>query len=240
MEIFGFKTVDSLPALYHPELDLIVVSDLHLGLEAAVSYDGNYVPQFQLEEIKEDIRTLKKETDADRVLLNGDLKHEFKYTRFSEKDEIKEFFRLLKTMFKEIIVVKGNHDTFLDDVVTEESLVDSHQEEGILFIHGNKALKSEEYETLVIGHEHPALELEDEIGITEKFDCFLYGQMKNGRNIIVMPAFSKMAGGSAVNVMPKKDLLSPVLRNEVEVSNLKSIAVDKEAGLFEFPSLKKI
>lgn len=240
MKIFEFETVDSLPALYHPGLDLVVISDLHLGLEAAVSYDGNYVPQFQLEEIKEDIRTLKKETDAERILLNGDLKHEFKYTRFSEKEELEEFYKLLKTMFKQIITVKGNHDTYIEDVVSKDSVVDSFEEDGILFMHGDQSLESEDYEILVLGHEHPALELEDEIGITEKFDCFLYGIMKNGKKIIVMPAFSKMAGGSAVNVMPQKDLLSPVLKNEVDVKQLKAIAVDKEAGLYEFPKLNRI
>lgn len=240
MEIFEFKIVDSLPALYHPEHDLIVISDLHLGLEAAVTYDGNYVPQFQLEEIKEDVRKLKKETDANRILLNGDLKHEFKYTRFSEKDEIEEFVNLLQTMFKEIIVVKGNHDTFLEDILPEDSLVERYEEDGLLFLHGHTSLKSESYETLVIGHEHPALELEDEIGVTEKVDCFLYGKMKNGKNIVVMPAFSKMAGGSSVNVVPQKELLSPILRNEINVKQLKAVAVDKEAGIFSFPALKHI
>lgn len=238
MEILNFETVDSLPALYHPELDLVVISDLHLGLERSASYDGNYIPKFQLEEIKEDVRELKKRTDAERILLNGDLKHEFKYTRFSEKDEIEEFIRLLKTMFREIIVVKGNHDTFLDDVIDEDSLVDRFKEDSVLFVHGDQTVK-EDYETLVIGHEHPALELEDEIGVTEKVDCFLYGEIEDGKDIIVMPAFSKMAGGSAVNTMPEKDLLSPVLRNQVDVGDLKAVAVDKEAGLFKFPKLEE-
>lgn len=241
MQIFDFEIVDSLPALYHPELDLLVISDLHLGLEAAVSYDGNYLPQFQLEEIKEDVQKLKDETGAERILVNGDLKHEFKYNRFSEEKEIREFFELLESLFNEVILVKGNHDTFIDDFVGSAIVKDNLIEGNILFSHGHQAFKeSDEYDTLVIGHEHPALELEDEIGVTEKVDCFLYGEMENGKKIIVMPAFSKMAGGSAVNRMPSKDLLSPVLKNEVSVGNLEAVAVDKEAGLFKFPKLDKI
>lgn len=241
MEIFGFRTVDSLPALYHEESDLIAIGDLHLGLEAAVSYDGNYVPQFQLEEIKEDVKTLKQKTEASRILVNGDLKHEFKYNRFSEEKEIREFFELLDSLFDDVIVIKGNHDTFIEDFIGNGDLKENHLEGNVLFSHGHQSIKPEvEYQTLVIGHEHPALELEDEIGVTEKVDCFLYGEMKNGKNIVVMPAFSKMAGGSAVNIMPSKDLLSPVLRNEVNVGKLKAIAVDKEAGLFEFPEIEKI
>ena len=241
MNIFDFEIIDSLPALYHEGLDMVVISDLHLGLEAAVSYDGNYVPQFQLEEIKQDVHKLKEETGASRILVNGDLKHEFKYNRFSEEKEIREFFELLDELFEQVIVIKGNHDTFIEDFIGNAVLKEDLCEKNVLFTHGHKEINPEiEYETLVIGHEHPALELEDEIGVTEKVDCFLYGKTDEDKEIIVLPAFSKMAGGSAVNRMPVKDLLSPVLRNEVAVSNLKAIAVDKEAGLFDFPEIKKI
>jgi len=240
MEILCFETVDSLPALHHPGLDLLVVSDLHLGLEAAVSYEGNYVPRFQLEEVKEDVKKAREVTGASRILLNGDLKHEFSYTRFSERDEIQDFTGLLEELFEDVIVVEGNHDTFLDEVLGDIELCSTFLEEDVLFVHGDEEIDNEEYETLVVGHEHPALELEDEIGVTEKVDCFLYGEMKNGHDIVVMPAFSKMAGGSAVNVMPQREQLSPVLREEVDIGSLKAVAVDKEAGIFSFPEIRKI
>lgn len=233
--------MDSLPALYHPETDMLVVGDLHLGLEAAATYEGNYIPQFQLEEVKEDVRKLKEEKDASKILINGDLKHEFKYNRFSEEKEIREFSDLLEELFEEVTVIRGNHDTFLEDVVAEFNIKDSQMENGVLYTHGHSSVKPDkEYETLVIGHEHPALQLEDEIGVTEKIDCFLYGEMNNGKKIIVLPAFSKMAGGSAVNTMPQSELLSPILRNEVNIKGLKAVAVDKEAGVFEFPTLDQI
>lgn len=245
MDIFGFETIDSLPALYHKGLDMLTVSDLHLGLERSVTFEGGYVPQFQLNELKNDIEHAENSTGASRILLNGDLKHEFKYTRFSEKKEIEEFLEFLKDLFDEIIVVKGNHDTFLEEVVKGDSvrLRENHLEDGVLFIHGHTALSKEdpdEYDTIVIGHEHPALELKDEIGVTEKVDCFLYGETKSGKNIVVLPAFSKISGGSKVNNLPQNQLLSPVLRNEVDVKKLKALAVSREAGLFEFPELGRI
>lgn len=245
MEIFNFKTVDSLPTLYHPELDLLVISDLHLGLEKSMTFKGSYVPKFQLEDLKKDLKEAKQETEASRILLNGDLKHEFKYTRFSEKEEIEDFLEFLKIKFDEIIVVKGNHDTFLEEVIKGDQVkyTETYLEGQVLFIHGHSALskvEADDYETIVIGHEHPALALEDEIGITEKVDCFLYGETRSGKNLVVMPAFSKISGGSKVNNMPQSELLSPILRNEVDVDNLKAVAVSREAGLFEFPELEKI
>lgn len=241
MEILGFETVDALPALYHPEMDLLVISDLHLGLEGSVSHQGNYVPQFQLQEIKEDVKKARKVSGASRILVNGDLKHEFKYTRFSEKKEIGEFFEMLETEFDEVIVVEGNHDTFLEEVLEDVEYGENHLEDGVLFLHGHRALKPDvEFDTFVIGHEHPALELKDDVGFTEKIDCFLYGEMKSGRKIVVLPAFSKISGGSAVNNVPQSKLLSPVLRNEVELSSLKAVGVDREAGILEFPELGKL
>lgn len=245
MDIFDFETVGSLPTLYHPEMDLLVISDLHLGLERSMTYDGSYVPKFQLKDLKEDMRSAVDKTGASRILLNGDLKHEFKYTRFSEKEEIEDFLEFLKTRFDEIIVVKGNHDTFLEEVITGDHVkyTETYLENGALFLHGHSSLSKTEvddYDTLVIGHEHPALALEDEIGITEKVDCFLYGKTKNNKNLIVLPAFSKISGGSKVNTIPQDKLLSPVLRNEANVDDLKAVAVSREAGLFEFPEIRKI
>lgn len=245
MRIKNFETVDSLPCLYHDNLDMLVLSDLHLGLEGSMTYQGSYVPQFQLSEVKKDIQHAQELTEADRILLNGDLKHEFKYTRFSEKEEIQEFMEMLKEIFSEIIIIEGNHDSFLEEVIegSKISFKDSYLENRILFIHGHKSLDNyddKEYQTVVIGHEHPALELKDEVGYTEKIDCFLYGETNKGKDILILPAFSKISGGSAVNNVPESQLLSPVLRNRLEKGELKAVGVSKEAGLFQFTELRKL
>ncbi len=242
MNIFGFETIDSLPALYHTELDLLAVSDLHLGLEGTMTSEGSYVPQFQLEELIEDVEKAQEETGASRVLVNGDLKHEFAGTRYSEREEIKQFFRALKQNFEEVIVIRGNHDTFVDQTLEEleVELKDRYLEDGVLFVHGHEEVETDDYETLVIGHEHPALELKDEVGVKEKIDCFLYGEQENGRRIIVMPAFSKISEGSRVNQMPQNQLLSPILRNSVDIDSLKAVAVSREAGIFEFTEIGRL
>ncbi|MFB6291938.1 MAG: metallophosphoesterase [Candidatus Nanohaloarchaea archaeon] len=243
MNIFGFETVDSLPALYHPELDLLAISDIHLGLEGTLTSEGSYIPQFQLDELLGDIDEAKEETGASRVLVNGDLKHEFSGTSHSERKEIRELLDFLKDRFEDVIIVKGNHDTFVDSIAEDAGvdIEDKHLEDGVLFSHGHKTLETAfDYETLVIGHEHPALELKDEVGVKEKVDCFLYGEQENGRNIIVMPAFSKISGGSRINQVPQEELLSPVLRNSVDMDSMKAVAVSREAGLFKFPEIGKL
>lgn len=242
MEILGFETIDSKPALYHPELDLIVLSDVHLGLEGSMTSKGSYIPRFQLDELLDELEEMKAETGADRILVNGDLKNQYS-TSYTEKKEVEEFLEFLKKNFNEVILVEGNHDTILDNTAEKKNLElrENYLEKGILFVHGDKGLGEfkTEFNTVVIGHEHPALALNDEVGVKEKVACFLYGKLKNDKQIIVLPAYSKISNGSEVNNMPRSELLSPILR-ENGIGNLKAVAVSREAGLFEFPELSKI
>lgn len=247
MNIKNFETVSSIPALYHREMELLVISDLHLGLEGGMSAKGSYVPQFQLDGLLEDLDELRRRTEATRLLLNGDLKNEFKTSLYSEKKEIEKFLEKAQDLFDEIILIRGNHDTFIESTVEDMGyeLRDHFLEEKVLFTHGHISLEEleveeEEYSTVVIGHEHPALELKDEIGVKEKVNCFLYGENKDGKTFIVMPAFSTISNGSGVNNMPTRELLSPILRNEINKNSMKAVAVSREAGLFEFPELRKL
>ena len=245
MNVFDFQTVDKIPCLYLEKQDLLIVSDLHLGLEESLTKDGNYVPRHQMEGIKEDIETAKDETGASRILVNGDIKNEFATTRYSESKEIKEFFRLLKNSFEEVILVQGNHDNFIESVLTKFDIepVNYSVEGEVLFTHGHQGLDEleieQDYRTVVIGHEHPALALEDEIGVREKVDCFLYGKNSEGLKIVVMPAFSPISNGTAVNETPQHELLSPILKDKINVNKMKAVAVSRKAGLFRFPELEK-
>jgi putative SbcD/Mre11-related phosphoesterase len=241
MEIFDFETVDSLPALYDPENSLLIISDLHLGLEKTMTSKGNYVPSSQLEDIKEDIRKAQEETGASRILVNGDLKNQFR-TSYSETEEIEEFLNFLRAEFEEVIIIKGNHDTFIESTLekVDIALKDHFLEDGKLYIHGHEELGKHElqdFDTVLIGHEHPAIALEDEIGVREKIPALLYGPMEKDRSIIAMPAFSRIANGTAVNEVPERKLLSPVLKKNADKDKLKAVGISREAGLFEFPEL---
>jgi putative SbcD/Mre11-related phosphoesterase len=241
MEFLGFSTVDSIPALYHQELDILVISDLHLGLEGSMTSEGSYVPKFQLEEVVDEIKEAQEESGAGRLLINGDLKNEFRKSYYSEKQEVRKLLRETKEFFEEIIVIEGNHDNFIEETVRGEGVKfeKEYLEDGVLFVHGHEELE-EDFETLVIGHEHPALSLKDEIGVVEKVDCALYGEMKDGKNIVVLPAFSSISNGTRINETPSSELLSPILRNRVDIQKLKAVAISREAGVLDFPEIGKI
>ncbi|PSH02000.1 MAG: hypothetical protein BRC26_02650, partial [Nanohaloarchaea archaeon QH_8_44_6] len=220
MKVFKFQIVDSLPAIYDERTDLLVISDLHLGLEKTMTAKGNYIPQNQLDTMKEEIKKAKDRKGADRILINGDLKNQFK-TSYSENEEVKELLNFLAFSFDEIIVVEGNHDTFIDSALKDNGIEmkEYHLEDGILFVHGDKRLKDIDVEdeknidTVVIGHEHPAITLKDDIGVKEKIPALLHGNLDEKRKLVVLPAFSRIANGTSVNEVPKRELLSPILKN---------------------------
>lgn len=233
-----FEIIDSKPAVHFPDLDLIAIADLHLGLEASMNSRGHYIPEFQLDDLLEELELLQEETGSERILINGDLKNQFS-TSYSEKREIGELLDFLNERFDDIIIIEGNHDTFIEDTVEDRGLriLESYSEDGFLFVHGHEEVE-EEFETLVIGHEHPALALEDEIGVTEKVSCLLHGETERGE-IFVLPAFSKISNGSEVNRMDEKELLSPILR-KTGLDSFEAIAVSREGGVYEFGKLHNL
>lgn len=244
MKIFDkFEIVEPYPALYFQEEDVVIVSDLHLGLESLMASSGVYFPKFQLDEMKEEFENIIEKVEPEKIVINGDLKHEFSETTWEEREEVQDLLEFLTEKVEEVLILKGNHDNYLiyavkdfDNVKLEEKVV----LDNATFLHGDEEidLKNLNTEYLIIGHEHPALALKDDLGIKEKVRCFLYGELVS-KKIIVLPAMSKFAEGSQVNQIPKKRLLTPLLR-ETGVDHLKAIAVSEEAGIFEFPEVGKI
>ena len=208
---------------------------------------GSYVPQFQLSDMLDDLEKAKDLTGADNILLNGDLKNEFSRSHFAEKKEVRELLEFLTDNFEEIYLIKGNHDTVLEDVLGEFSLEfeDYLVLDRVLFVHGHRSIEELEgldedgFDTVVVGHEHPALSLVDDVGVKEKIDCFVYGEADRF-NVVVLPAFAKVSSGTRINETPRSKLLCPLLRNSVDVSGLKALGVSREAGLFPFPEIGKI
>jgi hypothetical protein len=245
MEIIpGFETINGYRAIFVERLNAVVISDLQLGEELYLAEErGVFIPQIQLNEMKKDISEILKLTSAKKLIINGDFKHEFGEASRQEWREVKEFVGLVQRKVKDIILVRGNHDNYLLTIASHIGLKvfdPFYLEEKIIFTHGHKKIKyPQNVETVVIGHEQPALILKrgfDKI----KTPCLLYGKVKDGKNFICLPAFSPLASGVAINSASSEDLLSPILREEVNIDESIPIALDKEIGALKFPPIKKI
>jgi hypothetical protein len=234
--------VEPFPALYIQDLKTLVIADLHLGIEGISAEQGMFIPKVQLQKILEDMRELISKQRAERILINGDIKHEFSETSYHEFKEVARFFEFLAQNFEEVIMVKGNHDNFIFRV-TNKYDVKLYEEVGMgdyFFIHGhkNKDLKTVKQRNIIIAHEHPSIILHTELGVKEKIKCFLYGRIKN-KNFLVMPAFSYFAEGTGINHIPKQELLSPLLR-ELDIDRMKVVGILEKERYLPFPEISKL
>ena len=233
------EIVESFPAVYIKRLNLLIITDLHLGYETAAAEEGMFIPKIQYKKTIEDLKLIFKKHEGSRFLINGDVKHEFSETGYHEYKEVSNFFEFVKQFSNDITVVKGNHDTFISRITRkfDINLYDKYAEENFLFIHGHKNLNLSKVrqQYIILGHEHPSIALYSELGIKEKIKCFLFGEI-NSKNLLVLPAFSYFAQGSDVNLIPHDELLSPVLR-EIDVDSLRAVGIIEREKCLSFPEI---
>jgi hypothetical protein len=55
----------------------LIISDLHIGYEQALNREGIMVPRFQYKKILERLNEIINSFDIQRIVVNGDIKHEF-------------------------------------------------------------------------------------------------------------------------------------------------------------------
>lgn len=230
--------------LYVKDLESLLVADLHLGYEEALASQGIFLPPAQYSEIKNLLASMVSESEASRVILLGDVKHEFgDVTRIEWREAISLLEFLQRDLGLRVEVVRGNHDNYLIAILKRLSvpLHDPYMlEEGWLLMHGHLPppvdLYTDKVRYVVMGHEHPAILLRDELGARLKLKAFLVGEHA-GKIVYILPALSPLMPGTEVNV--DRPLLSPLIKDS-ELDSFRVYAVDLEAGIFDFGELRYV
>jgi len=220
-EIYEAKIIDSALQIK----DFLIISDLHLGYEYALNSEGLMIPRFQYKKIINRLEEIMDESNASKIIVNGDLKHEFSKITRQEWNEVMDFIEFLKEHFSEIILIKGNHDNFTQFIAEKNdlSVYESYSVENFIVLHGDKVpenLDEMEEDTVIIGHEHPSIGLRSGERV-EKVKCYLKGKLKN-KKIIVMPSFNFITEGS--DVLQQKTI-SPLLK-EISLENFEVVGVE--------------
>ncbi len=239
----GIEIIDGLPVLYIKPLSAIVCTDLHLGYEGVVADRGTFLPKVNLKNIKEILKKAVEKTGAEQIIVDGDIKNEFSKVHVEEFNEFREFVNYLRKelKIKKIILIKGNHDNFIDQLKRPLDIVVYGQEALIsdfLFFHGEELPKNKEGSTLIMGHIHPAITLYNNLGIKEKLRCFLYGKMKDKREIIVVPAMNYFAEGVGVNMENVKEM-APVFKKMLDIDRMKAFCIG-EGETFDYGEVGKL
>ena len=197
----------------------LVIADVHIGYEEVLNKRGILLPRTQFEEMAKRLGKIfgrLKNRKIERVIINGDLKHEFGTISEQEWRNTLKFLDLLAKRCKEIILVKGNHDTILGPIAKKRNvkIMESVIVGNVLIAHGDKIPGKEilnKASVILIGHEHPAISLKKGPRI-ETYKCFLKGKYK-GKNLIVQPSFNTLAEGTDIL---KDKILSPFLDQNLD------------------------
>ncbi len=211
--------------LYIEKLNALVISDVHIGYEEALNRRGAMIPRFHFGDVVSSLNytfhllqpLLKKskKQKLSRIIVNGDLKHEFGTISEQEWREILKFLDILARHCEKIILIKGNHDMILSPIAKKRGIevVEDYSSEGFFFCHGHKIPETLEFKnakTVIIGNEHPAVSIRDGPR-TELFKCFLKGTF-SGKKIVIAPSTNPVTVGTDVL---KEKFISPFLKGNI-------------------------
>lgn len=182
-----------------------VIADLHLGFENVLQEKGYAVPRMQVEEIKAQVARIVEKYGVSKIVVAGDLKHEFSRNLPYEWEDVREF---IESVDVELEVVRGNHDNYLAAILAEYGIELKEKVEvgEYVVIHGHREFEGDR---IIMGHEHPAVKVRVR-GAMYTFPCYLVADSTK----IVLPAFSPLMGGSDVL---RGEFLSPILQKAKKI-----------------------
>lgn len=167
---------------------VLIVADLHIGLEYELSKAGVNIP-YQTERIQGELLALCREYKPDRLVIAGDVKHGVPVTSFQEKRELPTLFEVLLREVPRIDVTRGNHDGNIQDLATKG--VEIHSSKGIVLgddfkiaiFHGHAWPKPKalEADCLIAGHNHPTVLLRTPLGIRMTQRAWVKGVTEPGK-----------------------------------------------------------
>lgn len=238
------KFIKNYPALFIEEIGVLVIADLHIGIEYELYESGINIP-FQIKQTTEAIESLIKKTKAKKLVILGDLKHKVPGMSWQELKDIPSFLDRLSSKV-EVLICKGNHDDQIEKIVPETVKVCGTKGFKIKkfgFLHGHTWPSAElmSCDYLIASHMHPTVQFKDKFGYKIIEPVWIKGKIdqekikkryklkKTGKlEIIIVPAFNRLLGGTSVNVQRKNDeLLGPLLKNDfVDIDNSELYLLD--------------
>ncbi|MFC7018929.1 MULTISPECIES: metallophosphoesterase [Haloarcula] len=202
---------------------LLVVADYHAGIEAGLRYEGVELAS-AAEDRRRRLTGLVDRTAPDRVVVLGDLGYAIGDPFAEERAELTALFDALAVP---VTLVKGNHDGDLEGVLdvigADVTMAPAHGVRlgDVGFVHGHTWPSPDVLaaDVVCMGHEHPVVRLEDEVGGVRKERAWLRGPLGQDPfdapvgadvDLVVFPAFNDRSGGIWVNV-EGQDFLAPFL-----------------------------
>lgn len=199
-------------ALYVKDKNLLVIADLHIGIEYELYEKGISIGS-KTEDLVRRIRKISTKLKANNLLILGDMKHVIPRSTITERKDLLRFIEELSDL--RISLIPGNHDGGIKKIVGNRiNIFPSH---GIVigslgFAHGHRWPDKSlvRAKTLILAHTHPTFSFKDRFGYKFTERCWViarpnytelekrYGEIRLER-VVVMPSFNPLCGGISVN-----------------------------------------
>ena len=214
-------------AIHLPETDTLVLADLHLGRGTSADVelplpDGDLPPR---------IAALCDRFSPATVVLAGDVLHAFSHVPTAAREAFREVEAVVEDAGARLVVTPGNHDAMLDGI-WDGPTPTAFQAGETTVLHGHEP-PEREAERYVVGHDHPKITIEG-----DDWPCYLLGEdVYRGADVLVLPAFTRLASGVAVNGGHGRGPLerSPLI---TDIDRFRPVVRDEDADeTLEFPPL---
>ncbi len=222
------------PLVNEPALTIdrtLVLADLHIGIEYELSLSGINIPS-QIDRRIARVLRLLDISEAERVVLLGDVKHTISKISKLEREDVPRFLRSIAELV-EVDIIPGNHDAGLEYLIPRDTPfdVELHPSKGcrisdVGLMHGHTWPASEllSCRYVLMGHNHPAIRLVDPLGYPSTKPAWIrtyfvedvfkkrHLNLESWANsvVIIMPAFNELAGGIAFNEASYDTLVGPL------------------------------
>jgi putative SbcD/Mre11-related phosphoesterase len=203
-------------ALILKEQKILVIADLHIGIESQLQENGLHIPS-QTPPMKNRILKLINHYHPRQLIIIGDIKHTIPQITIQERYDVKRFLTTITDILS-IHIIPGNHDGNLKWLLPENATLhpsDGYIHNQIGYLHGHtwpdEKLLNCKY--ILLGHTHPTIKLTDRLGFSTYEPCWVKGTLKTKQlkehypnakkpTILILPAFNPLCGGVAINEEP--------------------------------------
>ena len=237
----------------------LIVSDVHFGFEAELAERGVRVPS-QSQRLRELFLEVIGSTEAERMIILGDLKHQVPLSSWIEWREMPRVIEDIRGLGLDIYLVPGNHDGGIESMLGDRVnylpsrgvLIEAEQKIYLLHGHTWPSPSVLEADLIVMGHLHPMVGIRTDVGAVVKRRAWLLmsgdrrtlaevfvakARRRKPINLIIIPAFNPILTGITVNSLTPRDKLWPLMRSkafnlsEAEVVMLDGVRLGKISEL---------
>lgn len=197
----------------------LILAELHFGIELSLQQRGVNIT-LEAKKYSDALNKLKRGSKTTELVVIGDFKHTVTGFDQRERNAFNEFIHGLE--FEKITVVKGNHDSRLEEMAKPFPHFFVEPATGTTFVHRavsyglfhGHATASEDVmkaDVLMTGHNHAGVQIGNG-EFRKTIPAWIIALYKKKQKLIVFPSFNPLSGSVPFNVLKQRELHGPVFK----------------------------